>query len=92
MAFHRWTTGYCLGNFFMHMTLMFYLYKVLRHIVWNKFSHYNIHIEQRGTAFVFWDDITLTDKERHPSGRVTAELIYCVLLVNISAPSDQIGG
>ena len=59
MAFRRWTTGY-LGNFFMHATLLLYLYKMLRHVVWNKFSHYNISIE-RGTAFVFWDGITLTD-------------------------------
>jgi len=91
MAFHRWTTGYCLGNFFMHTTLIFYLHKMLRLIVWKEYSHYNIRTE-RGTAFVFWDGITLSDIQRHPSGRVMAGLIYYVLLVNISAHFGQIGG
>jgi hypothetical protein len=37
MAFHRRTTGWCLGNFFMHTTLILYLYKTLRRIVWTTF-------------------------------------------------------
>ena len=92
MAFHRWTTGYCLGNFFIYATLTFYLYKMLRRIVWKKFSHYNIRFE-RGTAFVCWDGITVADirVERHLSGRVMTRLIYCVLHVNISVHSGQIG-
>jgi hypothetical protein len=65
---------------------------MLRHTVWKQFSHYIIRIEQPGTAFVFWNGIALTDAERHRSGRVMVRLIYCVLLVNISAPSGQTGG
>jgi exonuclease III len=50
-------------------------------------TYFNVGTEMRGTAFVFREEIQLTNITKLPSGRGMAAIFRGILLINIYDPS-----